>query len=359
MTSRTLTAFPIPTPAAWLALALLALGRIFFLALPDAFIAYPETQAEYNFYKQDLRCQAMQPEAQIIIQGTSRLELLQKLPLFEKRWHTKDRIVNVSQPLNTFWHMNLLLRRNPGLLNATELWIMDVLPAQARVAWGFNEHDALFLRESTLIEKLRIRSAIHRMQALSDLILPLWSHHHSAANWARALRGLTATPQQQLDAILAIDGNRLPDITGARTAFPEDPRLVRKMFAEVLYTPEQPESQVQRVAFRELLSRRPPDTHALLIHLPYREDFATMLVEMGCISSKDEMRRFVEQADGPGVHVEWLENPDTLEFIDDDFAPDGIHATFSGIKKIEKHFAQRYREWVPLPAEEVISAPQP
>ncbi len=353
----TLTAFPLPTAAAALALLLFGLGRVFFLAYPDAFIAYPETQAEYNFYKQDLRCKAMQPVAQVVIQGTSRLELVQKIPLFEKRWHTKDRMLNVSQPLNTFWHMNLLHRRNPGLLNSAELWIMDVLPAQMRVAWGFNERDALFLRESTLAEKLRVRGAAHRAQALTDGLLPVWSQHHSVANWGRALLTLNASPQERLDTLTAIDGNRLPDITGARSAIPTDPQVVKKMFAEVLYTPGRPISRIQIEAFHEILARRPPSTHLLLIHPPFRGDFGVMVDQMGGTDSKDEMRRFIESAGGAGVHVEWLESPGDLDFTDEDFAPDGIHGSFSGIKKYEKHFARRYREWIPLAAEEAPPAP--
>jgi len=356
---NTLTALPLPTPAAALGVLLFALMRVFFLVFPNAFIAYPETQVEYNLYKQDLRCKAQPPVAQVIIQGTSRLELIQKLPLFEKRWHTKDRMANLSQPLNTFWHMNLLHRRNPGLLNSTEFWIIDVLPVQTRVSLGFNEHDTLFLRESTVAEKLRIRDTADRVRALADVVLPLWSQHHNPANWVRALWTLGASAQERLDTLMAIDGKRLPDITGARSAFPqEDMELVKEIFARFLYTPDRPDSEVQFAAYRELLARRPPSTQLWFIHPPYRTDFARFLDDAATQTSIRDMRQFIEGAAADSIHVEWLDTPDELGFASEDFAPDGVHASFSGIGKLEKYFAQRYRKWVPLAPEDAQASPK-
>ncbi len=349
---NTLSALPAPTASAVLAVLLFAAGRVFFVAYPDAFIAYPETQSEYNFYKLDLQCKAAPREAQIVVQGTSRLVLLNSVPLLPKRWHTRDRVINVSQPLNTFWHMNLLHRRNPGLLDVAELWVIDVVPLQTRVALGFEERDALFLRESTLAERLRVRGVANRARALADFAFPFWSHHHAAANWYRALGTFRAPPQDLLGALSIIDENRLPDITGARAGIRLEPGALRNMFAFVVYPPKSQLSQVQVEAFHELLARRPAETHLFFIHFPFRDGFGENIARLGGTGSKERMREFIEGVTSDRIHAEWYEAPRDLGFVDEDFAADEFHLSFSGIAKVEKHIAQRYREWLPLAAEE-------
>jgi hypothetical protein len=344
---NTLTALPpLPRPAI-LAVVLVTIGRFFFLAAPDAFEPYPETQSEYNFYKIDLQCKAQAREAQIVVQGTSRLVLLNDVPLFLKRWHTKDRVLNVSQPLNTFWHMNLLHRRNPGLLDKAELWVIDVVPLQTRVALGFEESDALFLRESTLAERLRVHGIFNRARATADFAFPLWSHHHAVVNWYRALRTLGATPQDRLRILESIDENRLPDITGERVGIDLAPNALRNMFAFVAYPPQSQPSQVQLNAFDELMARRRTDTHLLFIHFPFRDDFGKNIEDLGGMASKKRMREFIQQKSSDRIHAEWYEAPSEMRFVDEDFSPDGFHLTLSGMDKIEKHLARRYREFIP------------
>jgi len=351
--SDTLTGLPVPSSAALAALFLAGIGRLFFLMYPDAFDAYPETQNEYNFYKVDLRCKAATPDAQLVVQGTSRLLhlKLRDVPIFTRRWHTRDRMANISQPLNTFWHMNAIQRRNPGILDAAELWVIDLVPAQFYISYGFTEKDTLFLRESTLDEKLRIHYPGRRMRALVDMVVPLWSHHHTIANWCRALRGLNATPQQRLETLLAIDEHALPDIAGERQEVELSPHDVRRMFAAVGYPADAPIAETQQAAFAELMARRPQGVKLLLVHFPLREDFVEAIRTDGDANTKLRMRELIEPYASDDAHLDWFDTPKEMSITDDDLGPDGFHPSLLRMGTIGKYIAHQYRTLVPVERE--------
>lgn len=354
----TITALPRPTPAAILAVALFMLGRLVFVLWPDAFTPYPETQAEYNFYKLDLKCKAAQPEAQLVVQGTSRSVNLQEVPVFEKRWHTRDRMLNISQPLNTYWNMNLLHRRNPGLLDKADFWVMDVVPVQLYFNYGFTEREPLFLRESTLDERLRVTSSLNRMWALAEMVVPLQSHHHSVANWLRAASTLRATPQARLDALLAINAQRLPDIQGEQKGVVQlNPTQIQDVFADISYPSPAIASAVQVAAFHELLARRPAKAEALFVHFPMRPEFRELLRRKDALPTRDALRAFLQQATSDHVHLDWFNEQDEMGLADSDYSPDGFHPSLKGMNTVAKYIAKRYRQLVPLSDDTPRSTP--
>lgn len=342
---------PFPTRAAWLALALFLGARVFFLVFPSAFIAYPELLRESTFYSIDQQCAMREPEPQIVIQGTSRLMPVQFVPIETNRWHTQDKVLNLSDLGNTFWHMAALMRRHPHLLDHADLQVIDLIPFQLTINSSFTEADALFLRESTLTEKWLVRDPARRLRAFADVIVPAWSQRHTAANWYRALSEWPRTESERLDLIRRVPSykfNDLQRITDQLNQYPNDPDKQRVVIAEALYSEGAP-SEIQVHALAELIKNRPPHGYLLFTRPPFRADFDRIVRERpALVESERRLHDLAIASAGDRTLVRWYETPEELSLVDQDYTGDGAHFTPSGIAALQLYFAQIYRELYPL-----------
>ncbi len=343
--SRTLAEFPWPSRACVAAVGLFLAARLFFAFQPDFFNATPESATEYYFYTNDLALKVDKPEAQIVVQGTSRSMAIDLIPIGARRWHTRDRLYNVSRPLNTWWQMAAILRRNPDLLRHADLWLIDVLPFQARWGHGLRPTDRLFLRESTLREKWLVDSPLDRLLVLFDAVVPAWSNSHTVANWWRATKLARSDDAARLEHLLS-GGYRERYADREELNIMEqmiaDPDEARRSFVSILYD-EKKTSRVQLDALRSLLDARPAQTHLLFFHGPFNAEFAAIATEERLERGREEMSRMIGPLLSDHVHMIWMQSAAESGLSEDDFHLDGVHLNETGMAKATRSLAQWYR----------------
>jgi hypothetical protein len=333
-------------PAAWLALVVLVGGSLFFRIVPDAFVACPETLFELWFYRIDQRIKAESRRPQVIVEGTSRLMPIRRVPIGPRNWKTEDQMINLSMGGNTFWHMLALHRRNPRLTERTEFAVIDLVPFQLAVNDNFTESDRLFLRESTVREKLRIHDPILRLKALADFVLPVWSERYSAASWWRALRRLGATPAQRYEILRSIPDIRLEEsrqLTAAVDVAEGDDDKHRAIVAFLLYNLPTL-SKVQRGALADLTASFPDSCWVLLTRAPHRRDFADSVSDESDRAKEKLLRKAAESVTSDHVFLLWMDDASAPGWTESDYSGDGFHFSNQGAKKMQVYLGETYRK---------------
>ncbi len=329
-------------------IVLFALMRCVFFVIADAFIAYPEAAFEQLFYATDLRCRMTAGAPQVMLQGTSRLVFMEDVPIDDRLRRADGGMMNVSIAGNTFWHMMALRRRNPELFARSELTVIDLLPMELYIGRNFNEDSALFFRESSIEEKVRIGSPFVRARALADVVVPAWSRRYRAETWWNALTHVRDTDSERLEAVVRVPADHFPEVVdwgNELDSVGQDQLDPLRLIARVV-NPQGRLSRVQLHALRELVATTPAAGTLSLVHLPYRPDLDSVFDESPDSRARlSEFRDIVESVGGPRVIVRWYDSMEQFGLTEADYGADGLHLRRQGgIEVWKRDIARQYQE---------------
>lgn len=325
-------------PAVWLALALCLALRLLLALLPERSLLVADSVRIRDSWRVEsgLRSGAeMSPR--VLVSGSSRLLSMKPKQHAKQLGLPASEVAHVSKVGNGWWDTLTLLRRNPALLEDLELLVMDVYPAQARVSERFSENDLLFLSQAELRERWRVGHLGHRLQALVDPLLPLWTRRLRVPEWLELLRevmtGDTAVPEP------------VPEMLRARDMWAEVSDHERVALQAEFLFPTTPRSGVELGALRDLADRLPEGSRLLLVWLPFRHDFRELVSrDEGMRSSRASFRALLEGFDHPRVEVVWFDDQKELGLLDEDYTADGAHLTPKGNAKLLGALARLERQ---------------
>lgn len=303
------------------------------------------TAEEYNFKTQiarELRYrEGGKPNPKVVILGSSRLDLVPDDWWPEYFGVADSDVVAVSRAGPTFWHNLSFLRRNPEILSEARVVVLDILPYQLYRGRAFTEEGELFLKHSTLAERMRVSDPLDRAKAVLDLAVPVWSERHSVHVWKDAIQStlagkssLYASLQEEVRIHEQINRDR-----GVEAGLQAFRRLM--LF---LYTPPAVVSKVQEQALLDLCELMPPDCRILFTWLPVHRRYENLISTNEVARESDRVFRDTMQAlNHPNASVIWYEDMRAMGLTRADFT-DGVHYTESGLRKVCALLAQDVRK---------------
>ncbi len=334
------------TRAGWLALGLFLVVRILLEMRPVHVLNYSEDDGYTAFTERELRVRlGGQVHPKVVVLGTSRLDTAPFTELPAKLGIKRDEFINLSQAGNTFWMNAAFLRRNPGLLRDARVVIMDLLPYQIRHhVWIFPENDEMFLKFSTLGERLRVSDPEKRIAALTDWVLLTGSETRQPRGWRQGLAYSIRPPEEFEEALrLRVTHTQLE----ARKQGERREIEKLQLYLSTLYFPGTPVAANQFTALNSLAGLVPEDCRIIFVMFPISEQLLGYFLEDEARSAAfSEFKELVGRMERPNVSVLWDLEPSSNAFDGEDYL-DGIHFTATGFEKAEEALAEAVRKEFP------------
>ena len=342
----TLAESPRLTRAGWLALGLFLVVRILLEIRPVHVLNYSEDDGYTAFTERELRVRlGGQVHPKVVVLGTSRLDTAPFTGMPAKLGIERNDFINLSQAGNTFWLNAAFLRRNPDLLRDARVVIMDLLPYQLRHhVWIFPEDDEMFLRFSTLGERLRVLDPGKRFAALTDWVLLTGAEPRQPIGWRRGLGYSFDSPEKYEEMLRQRVSNAQMEARrqGERREIEE-----LKLYLSTLYFPGTPVAVNQLAALNNLAGLVPEDCRIIFVMFPISEQLlGYFLADEARSAAFIEFKELVGQMERPNVSVLWELEPASEAFDADDYL-DGIHFTASGYEKAEEALVEAVRKEFP------------
>lgn len=342
----TLTAWPRPTRAFALTIALCAALRIALGLMADRLdlIPAPATKTRLLTLEQRLiRQPRSSPRILLIGSSLTRYGLLEdriadasKLP--------RGEVINLGVENGSSWDALVLLRRNPRLSEAVSLVIYGVEPgqinAEGRARWM--DH---FYRFSTLREKWEVDRWTDRGLLLSDWAWPWHSERRDVIAWAQCAMGQLP---QAADELLrpAWEPRSFAKLRSRKTHFEHSPS------PDEIIGMNDATSPLYKRLLEELVSYwRDRRVRVLLVTMPTSEVYTRAVLD------RAELRAGVQKFDdilaslsGPDVEIERCFARPDLKLDDREDFMDYTHLTPRGADRLTRVVidALTRRQWLPL-----------
>jgi hypothetical protein len=346
--SDTLQGLPRPTAAAVLTVVVLVAARMALLAWSDALFTVSESSTQDNFLHAEARYITSRVHQPVVVfMGTSRFVRMPAKQFARRLGLPENSVGNFSIFGNNFWATHTFFRRNPNVLDHTELVVMDIMPFQLFVCQPFPENDDLFLTLSTAEERLRVRYADRRLLALADLfVFPAWSERRIPGTWANGLRQLSKDRTARYASFLE-DMNR--EISNQFRTGPKVRPTPEQLEAWTLalarrLAPLPVVSEVQTHAFRDLLDGLPTGCRLFLFWVPVRSDYAALMQsDPVCSESFRVFADFIRSIDDPRVTVVWHLETGEMGLADSDYL-DVVHFASTKFEPVLSAMSDDIRE---------------
>jgi hypothetical protein len=228
----------------------------------------------------------------------------------------------VTAAAGTAWDALVLLRRNPALLDTTQLVVLDVEP------WQLNDHydyamPSRFFWSATLRERWLVGGP-GRFGAVADWFWPYIAQRRDLARWIAGLRN----PLKHHDRLPP------PDLFGPvdeehywqlhadparRQAVRAEPRLTPAGFAQRALGDFTPSRRLE-AAFRDLIALLKEHQIPLLLHQPPMHSgvFAWLRAHPSARSAYEDYANFLESLRAPLVGIAFWELTGEVGLTDDD-----------------------------------------
>lgn len=342
-TGRTLEGVPVPTRAALLALGVCVAVRCLLLLRPDGLMEISDHYQVRRILDRELESKLnAEVSPKVLIMGTSRMDVSTFGKLAEELGLPAADVRNLSFLGNSFWMNYTLLRRNPELLRAARLVIMDVLPYHLFDSPMTETDSGPYLVYASLGERLRYHRWTTRMKAVADLLFPAWSERRTVYWWRRNA-SLSSGGRIAVHRALwhEIQSQEMRARLYART------RPDRALnFVLDRYFPAPKPSRFQREALKGLIGLLPPRCTLVLVFFPF--DMPLERIFDGAPERRAaflEFKRYLETLDHPNVRILWFEDPRSYGFEAQDFF-EHAHPTPRGYEKLSVLVASAVRDLI-------------
>lgn len=338
--------FPAPTPAACVAVLILAVVRVLIGIAPDYAVTHIDSRLVKHVFVNDGRSElnaATPPK--VVLLGTSRTQPLKPRMLENLLNLSQREVVNLALPGTDFLMMETTLRRNPRILQSAEVLLIDIVPLQAMLARNPIERSEFFLRFATLNQRIHARSPRDKIVALADFALPFKSHAQEPYQWRTSVGRLAKTKDERRKSYLLApeddfqDWKETVDVISRAEQRGERTRAVLDvLFKKPIVVPN------EVFALERILEAAPERCRIIFVWLPFRQDTWKIVEDSEVLSeSRDTFKSIIRTIDDPRLEVHWFERPEDIGLAPGDYADDGAHFRLAGIARIAETYAELAR----------------
>jgi hypothetical protein len=323
--SRTLKEMPKPTPALWLALAILAAVRVAMFFSSDVLLFSPQDEQRYYAFRNDARyLEDGRPQPRALVLGTSRLTALDSEYVSEPLRLARGEVLNYSVPSLTFWHIRKFLERNPDVTENVDVLIVDLLPFQLSQGDIFSHEAPYFVEQSTMADMWSTGSPRSVFIKAADTVWPAWSERRRVPEWIATAHAALGDDEHRRSAFLhyqkpfrAIQKRRQAVGLSAIQAYTSDEL-----------------SPVQLRALHAIPELLPEDATLVLMWIPVSGPYRRELNGMGAAGHNyRNFKKSIMEFRSPKVHQVWVESPEAIGIRSGEFL-DEVHFGEAGMARI-------------------------